>query len=129
MARTGRERLSIPFETAYWADVIHPVPLDPEIQDRDDLLFIDEPYRPGGATGSGAPSPLLADLMRFLETQIDRIFIREDGSINFRSVTDKVIHHFFADLEAYFLEGRDEDKSTREVIQSRLADLDRKSVV
>lgn len=126
LRNAGRGDLKISFDLVYWADVIHPVPLDPDITDRDDPLYLEERYQPGGTVKREDPSPLVKDMLKYLEDQIDRIFLNDDMTINFRNVTDKLIHLYFSDLEAYYGEncvpaaGR--DCSAREAIQQRLAD-------
>jgi hypothetical protein len=44
LARIGKKRLNIPFELAYWADVLYDKPLDPSITDPAHALFNPEPY-------------------------------------------------------------------------------------
>lgn len=124
LVKAGLGRPDITFDLAYWADVIHPTPLDPFITDKDDPLFLDEPYTPGGLEKKGEGSSLLADVLEYIEGQMDRIFLNDDMSINFRNVTDKLIHHYFSDLEAYYGEkcvpAIGQDCSAREAIQHRL---------
>lgn len=124
MYRSGKGRLAVPFELAYWADVIHPVPLDPSVEDPNDPLFLKEHYTPGRGGENEVPPGFLKDLMLYLENQMDRIFLNADLSINFKKVTDRLIHHYFSDLEAYYgekcVDAAGEDCSAREAIQGRL---------
>lgn len=124
LVKAGLGRPDITFDLAYWADVIHPTPLDPFITDKDDPLFLDEHYTPGGLGKKGEGSSLMADVLEYIEGQVDRIFLNDDMSINFRNVTDKVINHFFSDLETYYVDNCrsaiDRDCSAREAIQHRL---------
>ena len=38
----GHFRLFFKFEFIYWADILHTNPLDPQIKDKDDPLYLDE---------------------------------------------------------------------------------------
>ena len=102
----------------------HPVPLDPNIQDKEDPLYIDEPYTRGQEAKKEETSSFLKELMEYIDNQVDKIFLNDDMSLNFKNVTDKVIHHFFSDLEAYYGENCvpaiDQDCSARASIQDRL---------
>ena len=120
----GSGNLKFEFDMAYWADVIHPVPLDPYITNPDAPLYLEEPYTPGGTVKKEDPSQLIRDVLKYLEKQMDRIFLNDDMTINFRNVTDKLIHLYFSDLERYYGEkcvpASDQDCSAREAIQQRL---------
>ena len=124
LVRAGLGQMDVPFDIAYWADINHPAPLDPQIRNKSDALFLDEPYATGGLEKREEGSSLLADFLKYIEGQVDRIFLNSDMSINFRKVTDKVIHHFFSDLESYYGEhcklALDQDCSAREAIQNSL---------
>ena len=61
-------------------------------------------------------------MLDILERQMDKIFLNDDISINFSSITDMIIHRFFSDLEAYY---RMPEKGSRmhpvkDTIQARL---------
>ena len=47
LTRIGQDRDKVPFEMVYWADVLDPSPMNPEIQDTEDPLYLDEPYTEG----------------------------------------------------------------------------------
>ncbi len=125
LERIGKPGQTIPFDMAYWSDVIYPSPLDPDIKDRENPLYLDEKYTRGGKLQPEESPPLLKELRVYIGNQIDRIFLNDDMSINFRNVTDRLIHRYFSDLETYYGEncvpavGR--DCSTREVILKRLS--------
>ena len=126
LEKIGKERLTIPFEMVYWADVIHPDPLNPFIRNREHPLYMDEKYRKG-VSGKREDKPSVkAKMLKYIEEQLDKLFLNDDMSINFQNVTDKLIHRYFSDLEIYY--GKNcisviEDKcSVKEVIQKRLID-------
>ncbi|MFC1724404.1 hypothetical protein ACFL4T_02165 [candidate division KSB1 bacterium] len=124
LEKTGKDRLSIPFDLVYWADVIHPVPLNPFIRNKEHLLYIDEKYGKSVPGKIDEKPSVKARMLKYLEEQLDKLFLNDDMSINFKNVTDKLIHRYFLDLETYY--GRNcmsviESKcSVREVIQRRL---------
>lgn len=123
-ARYGKSKLDVPLDMAYWADVIYPALLDPDVTNRNDPLYLDEIYTRGGKLKAEESSPLLKEFLVYIGNQIDRIFLNDDMSINFRNVTDKFIHHRFSDLAKYYGENCvpavDRDCSAREAILNRL---------
>lgn len=119
------------FELAYWAHLLHAVPLDPIIDNKKHHLYVNDPYIP--ATGSyqeEKSSDLRRKLMDYLSDQLDRIFLNDDLSINFSSISDFIVHHFFTDLEAYYtaddIAKQTAGDSVREQICGHLAELLRK---
>jgi hypothetical protein len=120
----GRSREDIPFKIVYWADILHPEPLDPDITYTEDPLYLDEPY----VNAKGKPSPVENEfqikLLSYLEGQIDKIFLNDDLTINFKNVTDSFIRRYFQDLAAYYGDTHvsvlDPDISVKEEIQKRL---------
>ena len=114
------------FELVYWAHYIHPVTLDPSITDPEDPLYVEDPYIPADPSlGEEKPRELRVKIVRYLEKQLDKIFLNEDYSINFSSITDFIIHHFFSDLEVYYKaqcqEKSGSKTSSRDAICSYLA--------
>jgi len=90
------------FDLVYWADILHPDPLNPKIKDAKDPLFLSAPYRPSEGNPEKKPSSLRKKMLDILEDQMDKLFLNEDLSINFSGITDMIIHRFFTDLEAYY---------------------------
>jgi hypothetical protein len=114
------------FELVYWAPYIHPVNLDPSITDPENPLYVEDPYIPADPSlEEEKPRELRVRIVRYLEKQLDKIFLNEDYSINFSSITDFIIHHFFSDLEVYYKaqcqENTDSKTSSRDAICSCLA--------
>ncbi|MDA3860411.1 MAG: hypothetical protein PF445_04215, partial [Melioribacteraceae bacterium] len=60
-----------------------------------------------------------------VEEQLDKIFLNDDLSINFKNVTDKLIYHYFSELDTYYCEdsakNTQKDCSLKENIQNRLS--------
>lgn len=129
--RTESFGFDFSFELVYWAHLLHPVPLDPTLNDKKHPLFLEDPYIPASKDYREEKSSLLRKkLQEYLSDQLDRIFLNDDLSINFSSISDFIIHRFFSDLEVYYAA---EDKakltvadSIREQVCRRLAEVLRK---
>jgi hypothetical protein len=100
----GYRNKNFKFELVYWADLIYPEPLSPSVNDPKNKLWIEFPYVPSAVVNRKKPSVVRKKLLDALEKQTDRIFLNPDGSLNFESITDKIFHRFFRDLEIYFSE-------------------------
>jgi len=116
----------LPFTMVYWADILHPKPESLDITDEDDPLFISEPYLPSPKEQPEKPDPesLSRKLFKYIEEQLDKIFLREDMTLNFNKVTDSIIHNYFKDLEVYYsgenTEKNDPNSIARIKIRERL---------
>lgn len=101
--RCAQNNPDLNFQLAYWAHMLHPVPQDPAISDKKHPLFVDDPYIPApNVYQPEKRSDFRKKLLDYLGGQLDRIFLNEDLSINFTSISDFIIHHFFSDLEVYY---------------------------
>jgi hypothetical protein len=113
------------FELAYWANFIYPEPLDISETDSEHPLFLEDPYSPEGSIIKGEPEPLQKRIRDYLEKQLDKLLLNEDLTINFSSITDFIIQHFFHDLDVYYSSNlNDESRSNylaRETIREKLA--------
>ena len=91
------------FELAYWAHYLYPTPLEPGIKDKTHPLYIEEPYSktPKGSEAE-VPSKLRQKILDYVDAKLDKILLNDDLSINFTSITDFIIRHFFTDLETYY---------------------------
>lgn len=96
------------FELVYWSDLVYNKPENPDITDENDPDFLAEPYMPS----SGAKT-LVKDLsfrrkaLKFVESQMERIFLNKDLSINFKSVSDIILHNYFKELDMYYSPNQD----------------------
>ncbi len=97
-----RTRLRIHFELVYWADIFNPQPLDPRITDAAHPLFVDEPYPSDGIPPSDKGNTLGRKIWDYSEKQLDRLLLNDDLSLNFSSITDRLIQRYFGSLEAYY---------------------------
>lgn len=124
--RIGKPQVFFNFELFYWADILHEKPLDVNITDQKDPLFLLETYNPGRRMSENQHGPVRKKLRDYLEKQMDKLFLNEDMTLNFTSITDKLMRRYFKDMEAYYdssgSEEQSEIKSRRDEIRSRLAD-------
>ena len=102
LRRIGKNFDKVPFEMVYWPDVIYTNPLDPEIQDVKDPLYLDEPYTASAFIEKEKKSTIKTKVFQYIEDQLDRLLLNDDLSINFSRVTDKVLLYYFSDLEKYY---------------------------
>ena len=126
LLRIGKAGSTFPFEMVYWADVLHPRPLDPKVTNKNDPLFLDEPYLP-----ATLPSPVAKvnrireKLVRYIHEQMDKLILNPDLSISFSTVSDLVLRYFFRDVGIYFsapcMDPKRPECGARKVIQDRLA--------
>jgi len=98
----GHPRWFFKFALVYWAHFVHDFPLDPGISDRKHPAYLKEPYVPCQQIETREPSKFRQVVLDYLEKQMDKIFLKEDLSINFSSVSDLIIHRFFSDLDLYY---------------------------
>lgn len=111
------------FELVYWADILHPTPLDPGISDQRSPLFVAEPYVPGMHSTPSSTRGLKRRIVEFLGEKFSQILLNEDLTINYQSVTDSLIRRFFKDLDSYYSTKPIPDGATqtdREKIRNRL---------
>lgn len=90
------------FELVYWADFLHSQPLDARITDENHPAFLKEPYAQSRGIILKKPSNWRRKILKYLEKEIDKLFLNEDLSINFSSISDYIIRHFFSDLDKYY---------------------------
>ncbi len=119
---TGRP-VPFRFELVYWADVLHSEPLDPNMTDEHNPLFIREPYSPFADYVYQQPDDHRRKTLDYIEKKMDRLFLNKDLSINFSGISDLIINHFFKDLAVYYSSRRSGGKLVRDVIRKRLIDV------
>ena len=98
----GRPKRSLKFELVYWADLLHPAPLDPEEGDPDHPLFLEDPYVPMGELQETRPLKLGDKVLAYLEKQLRKIYLDNDFSVNYTPIPDLIIRHYFRDLNIYY---------------------------
>jgi len=126
---TKKEKSPFRFRLVYWAGYLNPEPLNPEIEDRNHPLYLEDPYIPCISPRESAEEHRSGEfrkrVLHYLEEQMERIFLNEDLSINYSAINDFIIGRFFRDLESYYSGGRvlrdDPDRTARDAICSQLA--------
>jgi hypothetical protein len=121
----GRPRRFLRFRLVYWADCLHPQPLDPNVRDKKNPLYITNPYLPARTMRKKKQNKLSKKILDYIRRQLDKIMINEDLSINYTAVTDLIIRRYFRDLDIYYTKQcMDRNKCLRpgkEVIREELA--------
>jgi len=115
------------FELVYWADVLHPEPLDIHESDDDDEDYLDERYVPASENISEEEVSFKNSVIQSFQEQLNNIIFNEKLHVSFPSVTDFVIKHFFQDLSVYFtknsMDENNFNRSAKEIIRNRLIDM------
>ena len=99
----GFPRLYFPLELVYWANHLYPEALNPNEADQNNPHFIREIYQPGANFEKKAPPSWWRNTLReYVEKQVDKLFLNENKSINFSSVSDYILRRYFRDLSIYY---------------------------
>ena len=103
LTRIKKSKPAFNFELVYWAHYIHPVPLRPRMKDAAHPLYIEDRYfrAPVNAVAE-KPGEWHRKFVDYMSDQLNNIFLNEDLTINYESIVDFIIHHFFEDLEIYY---------------------------
>lgn len=124
-ARAGFELPDFDFELVYWADLLHPQPKDPDVEDPGDPRYLEAPYIPSPELTERQPRKFRRHVLEAIERVLDKLMMNEDFTLNYEHIADSLIHHYFKDLEAYYAspaEGVMDDKpSVKMLIRERLA--------
>jgi hypothetical protein len=121
----GHPRRRIPFETVYWADLMHPVPNDPEIRDKSDERYLEEPYLPSPGLCNSKSAAVRKKILDLVEKQIKQINFDEKDSFVWKHLNDLVMGNFFKELQVYYANHLDRAQggniAYRDVVRERLA--------
>jgi len=130
LSSIGHPRFFLKVELVYWANFLHPVPLNSNIKDEKDPAYLKEPYMPADKFETKKTSKLRQKLLDYLEKQMDKIFLKNDLSINFSSVSDMIIRRFFTDLDSYYSQTyitfNGKERLVKDIIREQLAQILRK---
>jgi hypothetical protein len=103
LERIKKGKPQFTFELVYWAHYLYAHPLKPRIKDTEDPLYVEDPYvRAKKKAVAKLPSELRRKILDYLNEQLEKIFLNDDLTINYASISDFIIHHFFRDLETYY---------------------------
>ena len=127
LERINKNNFKLNFEIIYWADVLHEKPLDELITDKENQYYVEEKYVSAPKNFIPTPHPIRQKILRFIEKQMDKIFLNEDLSINYSFISDMIIHRYFKELEVYYTEERsnkdDKNYSVRDVIRKKAVEV------
>lgn len=101
--KTGEDFEFPKFELIYWADILHEKPLDESIKDKKHPLYLSEKYIKGKENSPIVNHDLRKKFLDWYDEAADKIFLNEDMTINYSFIPDTIIHNYFKDLEAYYL--------------------------
>jgi PGAP1-like protein len=90
------------FQMVGWSDLIHSKPEDFSLTETENPLFVSEPYEPAITWSEPKNDTRRKRIQKFLEEQLERILINTDGTVNFASITDKIVQRYFRDLDIYY---------------------------
>lgn len=110
------------FELVYWASFLHHLPLKSNCTDTEDPYFLEEPFIKGLThLENYSDRPLSRKLHDKINAQLENLFIEEDGTPHFSSLTDFIIKHFVKDLAAYYQSSWNSENSMRNIVCLNLA--------
>ncbi len=112
------------FEMVYWADIVHDKPLDEQEMDVNSPYYLDERYIKAPENFIVENHDTRKKVVEFLCRQLNRIFLNDDFSLNYSSITDAIVNKYFNDLEKYYAENvitdDGETYSVKDLIRNRL---------
>jgi len=69
------------FELVYWAHRLHPVPYDLTLSNKDEPLFLREPYVPSAGKPPPKPSRFRRKTLGFIEKILDKFLLNDDLTV------------------------------------------------
>jgi len=113
------------FELVYWADIINEKPLDEKITDKENPYFLDEKYIPQPEIIEPRDNSTRERVLSFIERQMDRIFLNDDLTSNFSTISDMIFKKYFKELEIYYSKNINNKKELpqKDNIRNRLVEV------
>ncbi len=131
LKKIGHPGNDFKFELVYWADLLHPVPLNPAEEDESSDLYLSERYVPAAKSKVSKPNGFKQKILNFFKRQRDKILFNETMHVKFPSLTDLIIKHFFKDLDIYLtqkcVEENKSDCLAKDVIRERITNALKKN--
>ena len=90
------------FELVYWADIFHPIPLDPDEVNKNSPLYLKNKYISEQTLNPNESSGLRKKAREYFEKFYGKIVVNEVLSLKYPSLTDLFIHMNMRDLENYY---------------------------
>jgi hypothetical protein len=120
LKKIGHPGKDLNFELVYWADSLHPVPLNPDETEKSSDLYLSERYVPAAKRKLNKPNGIKEKFLNFFKRQRDKILFNETMHVKFPSFTDLIIKHLFKDLDIYL---------TQKCIEENKADCLAKDII
>jgi hypothetical protein len=92
------------FEIIYWADILYDQPLDKWEKDTENPFFMAEPYIKAPKDYAVEDNSFRQKLVDIISSQLNKLFLNPDKTLNYKFISDFILHNFFRDLEIYFME-------------------------
>jgi hypothetical protein len=102
LSAIGHPRRLFQFRLVYWADFLHPQPLDQEVKDKEDPLYLETPYIPSRQVTGTRPEKISKRVLDYVKRQLYKIILKEDLSLDYAAVTNLIIRRYFRDLDIYY---------------------------
>ena len=128
LKKIGKPKKYFNFKMAYWSHCLYETPMNSSIRDEKSRLYIKEPYvRYNGKHHEVKTGHLRKKILHNLEAGMEKLFLNEDLTVNYSSINDFIIHHFFSDFEKYYkadcIIAAEQNLKARDAIDAHLADL------
>jgi hypothetical protein len=122
------EDIDVPkFELVYWSDILHEESLDETLKDEKHPLYLKETYIQSSKKKAEELHPIRRKILDWFDQAADKIFLNNDMSVNYSYITNKLIHNYFKDLEAYYENGKvtinGQTYHARDQIRNRLINI------
>jgi len=132
LKKIGHPRKDFNFELIYWADSLHPVPLNADETDKSGDLYLSERYVPAAKRKVNKPNGIKEKFINFFKRQRDKILFSETMHVKFPSFTDLIIKHFFKDLDIYLtqkcVEENKSDCLAKDIIRDKITNALKKHI-
>jgi len=102
LKKIGTGEIFLPFELVYWADILHPIPLDPRQKDTGHPLYLDEKYVKPPREEPKPVSTLKGKFIESMGRTLDKIFWDDEFKPNFSFISDLIIRRYFSEFETYY---------------------------
>ena len=128
LRRRGIYFLPFRFKLVYWADLLYEKPLTINGQEPFRLV---EQYLPSKYSYKNEPHKIRKKLLDVLEWNMDKVFLKDDLSIHYEGISNKIIKKYFKELEVYYSETlqdkRGNDVPAKDLIRIRLFEVLKKA--
>lgn len=102
--KNGFKNELVDFELVYWADILYEKPLDKWEKDERSPYFLDEPYKKSPKNFELEDNSFKQDIIDFISSQLNKLFLNADKTLNYGFITDFILEKFFKDLNTYYIE-------------------------